>query len=543
MLLAIAAATLVSEDLTCIGAGLLVSRGELPFAAAVFACFAGILAGDLALYGVGRWLGRAVLASRAVRFFASADDIRNASAWLSRRGPAVVFAARFVPGTRLPTYLAGGAFDTPFLPFAGWFAISAAVWTPLIVGIAAASGSQALGRVEAFRRSAALFVLIGALALFVTIKLVRAVGTYRGRRLLVSTWRRTTRWEFWPPWVFYAPVAAHIVRLALRHRGLTVFTAANPAIPNGGFIGESKADILDALERGGAPVARLLKVRVEEAPEARVAHARRFLEAHELAFPVVVKPDVGERGREVSIVRDEISLERLVMQAERDLLIQEFIPGVELGVFYVRRPGEDRGRIFSVTEKQLPFVVADGTRTLEELILDDPRGVAMARFQLRRLASRLGEIPPAGTELPLAEIGNHCRGALFLDGRRHLTPALEEAVERMSRRFEGFHFGRYDLKAPSLEAFREGRDIRILELNGVASEATHVYDPSLGVVAAWCTLFEQWDLVFEIGAALRARGVRPATLRELAACLIAARFSPARAIVRPPEPVAEEPLA
>src|SRR5262249_49395728 len=163
--------------------------------------------------------------SRGVRWIAGPDEIRRASSWLTRRGPAVVFAARFVPGTRLPTYLAGGAFDTPFLPFGAWFVAAAAVWTPLVVGIAAASGSQALARVEAFRRWAFLFVALGAAALYLAIKLARAIATYRGRRLLVSSWRRATRWEFWPPWLFYLPVVAHAVRLGIRHRGLTVFTA------------------------------------------------------------------------------------------------------------------------------------------------------------------------------------------------------------------------------------------------------------------------------------------------------------------------------
>src|SRR5262245_63162472 len=64
--------------------------------------------------------------------------------------------------------------------------------------------------------------------------------TYRNRRLILSSWRRLTRWEFWPPSAFYPPMVAYLAYLMAKHRSLTLFTAANPAIMGGGFIGESK---------------------------------------------------------------------------------------------------------------------------------------------------------------------------------------------------------------------------------------------------------------------------------------------------------------
>jgi hypothetical protein len=48
-LLGLALATLASEDLACIAAGLLVAQGAISFPAATAACLAGILVGDLAL--------------------------------------------------------------------------------------------------------------------------------------------------------------------------------------------------------------------------------------------------------------------------------------------------------------------------------------------------------------------------------------------------------------------------------------------------------------------------------------------------------------
>jgi len=71
------------------------------------------------------------------------------------------------------------------------------------------------------------------------------------------------------------------------------------------------------------------------------------------------------------------------------------------------------------------------------------------------------------------------------------------------------------VRSESVEAFRRGR-FRVIELNGVTSEATSIYDPRHGLVHAYRTLFAQWRLAFAIGAENRERGVRPARLGELA---------------------------
>ena len=115
----------------------------------------------------------------------------------------------------------------------------------------------------------------------------------------------------------------------------------------------------------------------------------------------------------------------------------------------------------------------------------------------------------------MTEVGNHCRGALFLDGGHFATPELTRAIDTVSQGYSGFYFGRYDLRVPSEDDFRAGRGFAILELNGVTSEATHIYDPQAGLFAAWRTLFKQWRLAFEIGAENLDRGAPRTPLREL----------------------------
>ena len=161
-----------------------------------------------------------------------------------------------------------------------------------------------------------------------------------------------------------------------------------------------------------------------------------------------------------------------------------------------------RGEIISITDKRMLSVNGDGRRSLERLILDDPRAVCLAAVHLERHRERLAEVPAAGERVALTELGTHCRGALFLDGAELLSPALTERIEAVSRCFEGFCFGRYDVRCVSAEALRSG-DFRIVELNGLSSESTHIYDPRHSLWHAYRTLFAQWRIAYEIGASNR----------------------------------------
>lgn len=226
--LALACATLLSEDLTCIAAGLLVAQGSLAFGPATAACFVGILSGDLLLVLIGRTLGRQSLQVVPLRWWAPPALVERAEEWFRRRGPALIFASRFMPGTRVPVYFAAGALRAPMLRFAGWFALACAIWTPLLVGAAAAFGEAAL-RVFASWASVAPALLLAGAAAWLSAKAALNLSTWRGRRLALGRWRRLTRWQCWPAWLLHAPVWFQVLALGLRHRGCTLFTAANTA--------------------------------------------------------------------------------------------------------------------------------------------------------------------------------------------------------------------------------------------------------------------------------------------------------------------------
>ena len=163
----------------------------------------------------------------------------------------------------------------------------------------------------------------------------------------------------------------------------------------------------------------------------------------------------------------------------------------------------------------MPTLVGDGKRTVEELILADDRAVCMSDFYRRKNADRIQEVPTSAERVQLVEIGTHCRGAIFLDGGDTVTPALEDVIDRIAKTFDGFFFGRFDIRVPSRQDFMAGRNMKIVELNGVTSEATHIYDPKLSVFGAYRVLFQQWRIAFEIGNLNRARGIQPASVGDL----------------------------
>ena len=502
----LAAATLVSEDLTCVAAGALVASGRMPLAVAVGACIVGIVSGDVLLMLGGRVLGRTGLETPFARRFVSAETIARSSRWMREQGAIVVTLSRFVPGTRLATYLAAGALGIGFWRFALYASLSALVWVPALVGISAVGGAEV---VEAGLLSTSGWATRGIVVLAViSLALKTAVwaSSWKNRRRLYGFWQRCTRWEFWPMWLFYPPLLVYVAGLMLRHRSLTVFTAANPDIPGGGFIGESKFDILRSLSGNASRVARAALVPGDTTIDRQLSIARGFMERMRLTFPVVVKPDQGQRGWGVAIAHSEAELESRIADLRGDLIIQEYVAGLEFGVFYYRHPGEKRGRIFSITEKRFPSVHGDGQSTLEELILADDRAVCLQHLHRRVHRAHLSRVPGPGESVPLVEIGSHCRGSLFLDASCLITPALEGAFDAVAQSFGGFYFGRFDVRTPSIEAFTETAEFRILELNGVTSESTNIYDPRNGVWTAYRVLAAQWKLAFEIGAANRRRG-------------------------------------
>lgn len=326
--------------------------------------------------------------------------------------------------------------------------------------------------------------------------------------------------EFWPSWLFYTPIVAHWIALGLRYRDFTLPTAANPYIEVGGLCGESKLAILREVRSEARDlVARSTGITTHRwNAKADLAAAEQAMAEAELAYPLVAKPDIGCNGAGVRLVRDAGDLYRYLAEFPREtgVLLQEYLPQEnEAGLFYIRHPDETQGRITSVTLKYSPFVIGDGRSTLKDLVLSDSRAGRVPHLYLPRLGRRLHEVPAQGERVRLVFVGNHCKGSIFRDGTPLVSPAMTAQVDRLAKALPGFHFGRIDVRFDSLPALARGEGFRVIEINGVGSEATHVWDASASLADAWRAQFFHYGEAFRIGAANRARGHRPAGLRTL----------------------------
>jgi D-alanine-D-alanine ligase-like ATP-grasp enzyme len=294
---------------------------------------------------------------------------------------------------------------------------------------------------------------------------------------------------------------------------MTLPTLAVPAITAGGLCCESKSEVLTLLGPDGRSLlAPYTSFAVNQKSDGDVQAARAALAQAGLSFPIVAKPDVGRRGTGIRVVRDPGQLDRYLKRFPRGqrVMLQQLVPHQgEAGVFYVRMPGERRGRIISLTLKYFPHVIGDGYSTLRELILADPRAGRISRVYFRRLARDLDRIPANGEQVQLVFMGNHCKGAIFRNGAAYLTEEMHARFDRIAKEMPGFNFGRFDVRFRSLDDLRRGAGFTILEINGAGSEATHIWDRDTTVRDAYAALRRQVRSAFEIGSMHRRVGLKP----------------------------------
>ena len=452
LVLLIMLGTFLSEDATVIGVGILIAAGSVDAGVGFLGCFLGIAAGDIALWSIGRFVGRRALHWPLVRDWLPEKAIDRWGRAFDRHAVKAVFVARAIPGTRIPTYIAAGILSRRAHRFVLWAVLAAVVWTPVLLIVSAFVGPQLLKIFHLFFEGPV--ALIAALAvLFVAIRTVVLATTKMGRIRLAVALRRPARPEFWPPWFFYIPLAPWVLWLALRHRGPMSFTCLNPSIPHGGgVVGESKHQMMKALEAGGASpwLGATELIEAGLSPEERAERVDTLTVADPAygGYPVVLKPDASQRGHAFKVARSKRDVLLYFQDMTRPALLQRYHPGPEeAGVLWARRPGaapDEPGFIFSVTRKVFPVIEGDGARTLEELIWAHPRFRMQAEIFLKRFVDQTDRILFKGEKLRLAVAGNHARsgartgsGSATGGGRRSRRAASPRRPALTTRRTAG----------------------------------------------------------------------------------------------------------
>jgi hypothetical protein len=319
---------------------------------------------------------------------------------------------------------------------------------------------------------------------------------------------RLRRWEYWPFGILQFPLFFYYAWLSLRARTLVFFSASNPGIVMGGMFGESKYDVLMKIPQQYVP--KTIRITVPVTPE----NLRDTLKNHHLEFPLIFKPDLGERGFMVSRIHTETELAHYCSRIKQDFIVQELVDlPLEYGVFYARHPSADEGKVVSVVMKEMLSVTGNGMATLQELILGNDRAKLQWKVLREKFCGQLHDVVPAGTRLELVSIGNHARGTKFLDGSHLVNDQLSATFNAISRQIDGFYFGRFDIRCATLDDLYQG-NIKVMELNGCGAEPAHIYDPQYSLFKAVKVLFVHWRTIFDIARENVRRGARYTSWQE-----------------------------
>ncbi len=227
-----------------------------------------------------------------------------------------------------------------------------------------------------------------------------------------------------------------------------------------------------------------------------------------IRYPAIVKPDIGMKAFAVDKVSNESELIDYSKKIARDFLVQELIQyPKEVGIFYVKLPGDKDGVITGIVSKEFMSVKGNGKDTIIQLITANPRSY----FQLKRLKLKYGEdlnrVLQSGDEFILVPYGSHTMGAKFIDFSEKINTSLQKTMNDICKQIDGFYFGRLDIRYNTFDELIRGENFSIIEINGAGSEPTHIYDPRHSVLFAWKEIIRHWNLLYKVSRLNKNRGV------------------------------------
>ncbi len=285
---------------------------------------------------------------------------------------------------------------------------------------------------------------------------------------------KLTQWEHWPTFMFYAPLLPYFLYQTLKNKSFTFFLNTNPSMHYSGNGTESKFKTLQLIPEAYKPKSVLLP------KNSSLSEAMYKMKKATISFPIIAKPDLGFRGYLVKKINSKNELKTYLDKNNSiNIILQEFIslPN-ECGVFYYRLPNKKEGKITSITLKKFLTVTGDGKSTLSELILQDSRAFLYYDLLKNLHKNRMDKVINQGEKIVLTVIGNHSKGTQFLNGNHLITKELEQTFDKINQEIKGWYFGRLDIKYQSFEDLLQAKKFKILEINGIIAEPTHIYDAS-----------------------------------------------------------------
>jgi hypothetical protein len=153
--------------------------------------------------------------------------------------------------------------------------------------------------------------------------------------------------------------------------------------------------------------------------------------------------------------------------------------------------------------------VGDGKRTLEELVLEHPKGQKRIEELKNKHQQNWSTVVPEGQKYMLSYAANHNRGARFVDLKAHIDDQLVHIFDEISLSINDFFYGRYDILCTNVEDLKNGKNFSILEYNGCGAEPNHFYDTGYTLIGAYKEILKHWKFLYQISKYNREQGIQP----------------------------------
>ncbi len=274
----------------------------------------------------------------------------------------------------------------------------------------------------------------------------------------------------------------------------------------GGFINSSKIDCFKNLNKSDIPTSVLFPKNT--AP----TDILTSIKTSALHFPVILKPNSGERGKGVKKVQNEAELRTHLDALPSDFILQEYIDmPLEFGVLYYKYPRSGKDNISSIALKEMPVIQGNNQQSIEELVLEKYNH---ANFENLTTINRT-RILQKGESFQLEYIAHRSRYSTFRNYNHIYCSELLETFRKIATNIDGFQFGRFDVKVNNVEDLIFGKNIKILEVNGTNSLPIHIFDPNFSFFKTYADLGKHWRIIYNIHIDNLALGNKPASVKQL----------------------------
>jgi membrane protein DedA with SNARE-associated domain len=455
------------EDFAILLGAYVIVNEIMPVALVALCIYAGMVASDFVLYGVGAgarhlpWLRRVAVD----------DRVRNFAETLKRNLFGIVALCRVVPGVVFVGFVACGWARVSLPRFTMASLTVSALYLPLMLCIAVVFSDTLETRAGWWTWPLLLCMLlaIGYLRRRAFNLREQPSAAERPARVASRSVPQPPAIHRIPLGLLYLALTGRWIGFAARYRSLTLPTIANPRHPPSGMWGESKSAYLGDVmgpERGRVAefitVTRSVERRTLFADLERI---RQLLCGASLGFPLIAKPDVGRRG---AVRLDDVPALREYLRHCRPgekFILQQFVPyRGEAALLYARLPGSQSGRILSL---------------------------------------------------------NFRADSHWCDAWRHVTPELEARIDAIARGMREFHYGRFYLRFDSTDDLMRAENFSVVEITGISGgRANPDCDPLSPLPELYRRLVDQQRIMFLIGDKNRARGFAPVGCTDVLKSLI-----------------------